>query len=121
MAMNKKEKAEFEAAKKAVFVARALNWTDPVAPDIPVPLCGEARGFVVGHDCVMHGLSTSVSHASGWIDSSPPTRTTSQGARSMYSTKLLALRALRHAVECECAKRLAKIDMQIAVEKESKP
>jgi len=118
MAMNKKEQAEFDAAKKAVIVARALNWSEPVAPDVPAPRNGEVRGFLFGRDCAMHALSSPVSHATGWIDSEPPKQTSSQGGRSMYSTKLLALKALRHTTELECAERLAKIDMQIANEKE---
>ena len=34
----------------------------------------------------------------------------------MHSTKLRALRALRHEVEKECAEKLAKIDIKIHAE-----
>lgn len=115
--MNKKEQAEFDAAKKAVVVARALNWTEPVAPDVPPPSWGEplTTGYVLNtyNACVNVACSSSVSHSIGKTD-----RVTSQNSRSLYSTKLLALRALRHAVEKECAEKLASIDLQIQAEQQ---
>lgn len=113
MAMNKKEQAEFDAAKKAVIVARALNWTQPVAPDVPPPPTSSTltTGYLFGSYGVELSCSSSINHARGKTD-----RTNSQGPRRLYSTKLLALRALRHEVEKECAEKLAKIDMQIHAE-----
>lgn len=117
MAMNKKEQAEFEALRKAVYVARALNWTQSVAPDIPAPKSGDpmTRGFVfnVYSQSISHALSSTSGHATGC---EPPTRTSTQHCISMYSTKLLALKALRHEVEKKAANDLAKIDMQIEAE-----
>lgn len=119
MTMNKKEQAEFAAAKKAVFVARALNWTEPVECDVKVPKRGETRGYLFNtyNQSIMHALSNEVHHAVSYIDGAPPTKTSSQNPTEMYSTELLALRALRHAVECESAEKLAKIDMQISEER----
>lgn len=118
MAMNKKEQAEFDAAKKAVFVARALNWTESVSLDVPVPKKGETRGYVFNEmgspPYVAHALSSTIGHATSWLDPSPPKKTTSQRPIPMYSTELLALKALRHALENRYAETLAKIDMQIA-------
>lgn len=122
MSMNKKEQAEFAAAKKAVIVARALNWREPVLPDVDIPKAGgRTQGFTYNtHSAtIMYAISSSVSHATGWSEF--PAKTSSQRPLSMYSTKLRALKALRHAVEKECAEKLANIDVQIQVEKEFWP
>jgi hypothetical protein len=42
----------------------------------------------------------------------------SQGARSLFSSRLLALQALRRAVEIDCCKRLRRIDAMIEKEME---
>lgn len=119
MSMSKKEQAEFAAAKKAVIVARALNWTEPVERDVPPPAYNQndTLGYTFNtYDArVMYGRSSSIHHATS--DSEMPQKTRSQRPLSMYSTKLLALKALRHAVECECAEKLARIDMDIAQER----
>ena len=120
MAMNKKEQAEFAAAKKAVFVARVLNWTAPVETDVPAPASGrsgETTGFLFnehGKPCVMYAISSSVGHGTSWDEA--PKKTSSQGARAMYSTRVLALKAMRHALENKYAEILAAIDMQIQEE-----
>ena len=118
MAMNKKEQAEFDAAKKAVIVARALNWSEPVEPNMPAPRHGEEiTGYLPHAYCgtFLYARSSSIGHATSRDEM--PKRTSTQNARSLYSTKLLALRAVRYQVELECAKKLADIDIQIAVEK----
>lgn len=118
MSMNKKEQAEFDAAKKAVIVARALNWSEPVERDIPVPQNGESKGFTfnIYSAEVMFALSSSANHATS--RDGFPKKTSSQRPMNLFSTKLLALKALRHAVEKECAEKLASIDMQIQAERE---
>jgi hypothetical protein len=121
MAMNKKEQAAFDAAIKAVFVARALNWTELVKPDMGLPETHEDLLGFVPHSysgTVAYARSSRVSHATS--DGDFPKKTTSQNPIFMHSTKLRALRALRHLVELECANKLAKIDMQIAAELEKK-
>lgn len=117
MAMNKKEAAELAAAKKAVIVARALNWSEPVLPDVPVPKGSvETTGYLYNDHshCVIYARSSSLYHATSW--DRMPAKTTSQGSRSLYSTKLLALRALRHAMEKRFADELAEVDIQIQQE-----
>jgi hypothetical protein len=118
MSMNKKEQAEFDAAKKAVIVARALNWSEPVERDIPIPQGGESKGFIFNtySAAVMYALSSSVGHATS--HEGFPKKTSSQRGMSLFSTRLLALRAMRHEVEKECAEKLAGIDMQIQAERE---
>lgn len=112
MAMNKKEQAAFAELQKDLLIARALRFTDPVPADIPIPERGLAKGWLfnsyLGNPDVARACSSSVSHCYG-----DDNATTSQGATRLYSTKLLALRALRHAVELKCAEILAGIDLQI--------
>lgn len=111
-------KAERERQEQGVQEARirtALRWTEPApGPDVPPP---DGFGLSTGYlfntytNRVDVACSGPVSHAFGRTD-----RTTTQGARRLYSTRLLALQALRNAVERECAERLAAIDQQIEQE-----
>lgn len=111
MAMNKREQAHFEALQTKLQVAYALHWTSEVKPDVPPPI---GVGFTAGwlfnsySKTVTPACSTSVSHGTG-----EDPRPTTQGARSLYSTKVRALRALRHAMEQQYAEALASIDAQI--------
>lgn len=117
--MNKKETAAFEQLQQELRLAKALRFTEPVSADVPPPSSNE-RGsrLTVGYDYagaagtaggrVEVACSSSNCHALGRTD-----KTTSQGSRALYSTKLLALRALRNEIEQGCAARLAAIDKQI--------
>jgi len=120
--MNKKEQAEFDALKQQVRLAKALSWTQPVPPDVPAPLSSERgnrliKGFLYsayagfGGDAVSPACSDSIHH-----NSRSDSQTSTKGSRSLYSTRLLALQALRHKVEQECAARLAAIDAKIEQE-----
>lgn len=119
MAMNKKEQAEMAELKRQVAINRALNWTQSIAPDLKVPSFDDkdSSGFVFNaHNAhVQPAWSTSVSHGVG-----QPARmkgySASQRGISMYSSKLLALRALRHEMELAFANRLADVDKQIEAE-----
>lgn len=110
MAMTKAEQAEMERLK----VRAALHWTPEVLPDVPPPEHGGTltKGWaVVGRGSYGHvdvACSSATSHALGYTD-----KTTSQQPISLYSTRLLALRAWRHQIEQECAKRLREIDRAI--------
>ena len=91
---------------------QALRWTARVAPDVAPPESGGlSKGFLPNAYSVRvePACSSSVSHAFGRDD-----RTTSQGARWLFSTKVLALKAMRHEVEMEAAKKLHAIDELIA-------
>lgn len=120
MRMSAKEKrARAEQAQQGQIRA-ALRWTDPAPPPDVMPPEGYAElstGFLFNaHSSRINvACSGAASHARGQTD-----RTTSQGARRLYSTRLRALQALRNAVEQECAERLARIDAQIAQEEQSR-
>lgn len=66
------------------------------------------------NDDVEVACTSSINHAYGRDD-----ETTTQMAKPLYSTKLLALKALRADVERQVAKRLADIDARIAKEHEA--
>jgi hypothetical protein len=119
MAMNKKEQAQMDELRQALRLAKALRWTEEVKTDVAPP--STYSSHVSGYVYSSHGgrvepaWTSSVSHGRGY--SEPQSRISgSQRAINMYSTKLLALRALRHAVELECAKKLSDIDTQIEQE-----
>ena len=111
MPMNKKEQALMEE----LLTVSALRYTADVEKDVPMPEpCSgkDSRGFLYygeGGDCPMieEMESSAVSHKR------VGTSTGSQGGRSLYSTRLLALKALRREVEKVCAKRLSGVDIMI--------
>jgi hypothetical protein len=119
MAMNKKELAEMEELRKSLLLAKALRWTEPVTKDIPAPTeyRQETSGFAFNaySSSVSAAWSSTVSHG---IGRPAPERGYSgtQKSISMFSTRLLALRGLRNAVEHEAAQKLARIDEQIEEE-----
>lgn len=112
--MNKKEQAAFEE----LHVRLALRFTEPLEPDVPPP--GQSgnwnqltTGWVFNSfnrkvDCA---CSSSVNHAVG-----STTKTSTQQPRHLYSTRLLALKALRAVKEREYAEALRSIDLGIEAE-----
>lgn len=121
MAMTKKEKLAFEAA----LTACALRMTTEVLPDVSPPDCKSdpsgklTNGWLpVGEEGyrprVEQACSSCTSHGTGRWD-----KTTTQGSRHLFSTKLKALRALRHYIEMQCAKSLRRIDVWIEAEIEA--
>lgn len=115
MAMNKKEQAAFEALQTELREAKAMRFTDPVSHDLapPTSRAPDTSGWTFNSysGTVAQAWSSSIYHGYG------PARTkngsASQNPISLYSTKRLALRALRHSVEKECAAKLARIDRLI--------
>jgi hypothetical protein len=96
-----------------VRIAKALRFTDMVAPDVPPPKSGGlSTGFLPGgYMGADIACSSSVSHAHGRND-----KTTTQNSRHLFSTKKLALQAQRNKLEREYAEKLARIDEQIEAE-----
>jgi hypothetical protein len=119
MAMNKKEQAELADLKNSLRLAKALRWTEQVLKDVPPPTTygKETSGFVFNaySFSVSAAWSSTVSHGIG-SHAREGRSSGSQNSISMYSTRLLALRGLRNAVEQESAKKLAEIDKQIEAE-----
>jgi hypothetical protein len=115
MALNLKEKAEFARLQAEVRIARALRWSEPVARDLPAPrLSGNvSQGWDYNiHTCkVEPAWSSSIYH--GWGEYIRGESPRSQYSFALYSTELLALRALRCELERKAAEALAAIDARI--------
>lgn len=117
MAMNKKEREAHEAALKQLRIQGALRFTTKVEFDVPPP---QAGGLTSGWQknaysmVVERGWSRSASHGSG--ETRPADTSGSQCCQWLYSTKLLALKALRNAIEMKAAEQLAAIDLRIEQE-----
>lgn len=124
--MNKKEQAmvgDLRAEVRNVYdllrIAKALRWTERVPPDVPVPQGhGElSKGYLPnshydnGRGRVEKACSSYGSHSKGQDDLA-----TSKGARLLYSSRLLALRAMRHEMELRFARMLADVDERIEKE-----
>lgn len=110
MAMTKKEREAMEAA---------LRWTAPVERDVRPPKEWDRRSL--GWDMNSHSgtvreaWSEINSHGDGHA-AKPDIHyySASQGCRSLYSTKALALAALRHELELKAAASLLAVDRQLA-------
>lgn len=120
MAMNKKEQAEMAALRRAVLVAGAFVRTPSVRPDLPPPdRSGSGQKYTEGFNYNVHTRAV----YEAWSDSSyqgrgrapedGKYRSASQNPVSLFSTRLLALQALRAAVEIKVANELADIDAEI--------
>ena len=125
MAMNKKEQAAMQAAIDRAELLSALRWSAPVDRDVAPPDRGYSSGYSSGYSegwdfnaynqTVWLGWSSSIHHGTGPAPKDGERYlSASQQCRSMYSTKALALAALRHEVERRVAADLMKIDRQIA-------
>jgi hypothetical protein len=90
------------------------NTPEPL-PDVPIPKPGEpnSRGFIYNLIGVMAACSSHNAHAFG-TTSLPKIK----GGMELYSTRLLALKAMRHAAEKQFARELAAIDRSIEKEKQ---
>lgn len=119
MAMTKKEKAEFDAAILKAEVLGALRWTQEVPPDIPPTY--EGYGLSVGTDGWLFNTYTEQSfedwseasaHGTGRY-SNRSRLSGSRGGVALYSSRELALKGLRHAMEMQYAKSLQKIDKAV--------
>jgi len=118
MAMNKKEQAEFSEMKKKLAVASAFIRTPAVKKDVPVPDVKYSNGydFNLHSQSVREYWSGPVTHYTEDPKNKKGYTSGSQRGIPLFSTRSLALMALRNAVENKAAEDLAKIDAQIAEE-----
>ena len=111
------EKLEREKEIELEKVKAALKFTNIIEEDVPVP-SGTFK-IVNGYSykafsiSVEKSCSSSIGHCMwGWD------KTSSYGTIRQFSTRLLALKALRNAVELKSAQNLRKIDIMIEKELE---
>ena len=115
MAMTKREQEELARLQREVCLNRALRWSaSEPSPDLPVP---DSTGFHTGWQ---FNLYTGVAFPA-WSESSAhgtghTRQHASQRGIELFSTKRLALQALRSAVERRAAEQLAGIDALISQE-----
>ena len=109
--MNKREQAYLES----IEIKPSLRLTEEVLPDLPIPKSSDGLvkgyGFNVYSGRVSETCSNSINH-----NPNNNIKTNSQNPMEQYSTKLLALKALRYQTELEVAKKLRAIDIQIKAE-----
>ena len=116
MAMTKKERAMVADLEWKLAQALALAiQVEPVERDLPPPSYEDGSGamtrgwdFNAYNQQVYKACSSSVYHGHGWD------KATSQRPLSLFSTRSLALKALRNAVHFEMVRKLANIDLMIA-------
>jgi hypothetical protein len=113
--MTKKELAEVERLKQELRLARAWKLTDPVERDVKIPAWQEGikNGYLYNSYSprVEKACTSSGSHHFGGWD-----KTTTQQPQELYSTPLLALRAMRYEMEREFLHKLARVDALIEAE-----
>jgi hypothetical protein len=111
MGMTKKEKAGMDAAILKAETLAALRWTTQVEPDLlePENYTDIINGWSFNSYSMVAGQSWSSAYRNG-SGTYKETSSASQDAKKQYSSKLLALKAMRNAVERECAKKLLLID-----------
>ncbi len=118
MAMTKKEQAEMAALKQQLAYAVAFHFTDPVLPDVPHPKHTDAKtvlteGWTLNEfgRRVEQACSCDSYHGTGTV-----LKTGVQEPLDLYSSKELALRAMRQKLEQQFAKVLAELGQQISAE-----
>lgn len=117
--MNKKEQAEMAELRQQLMLARAVRTTEPVAPDLRIETSSqdELSGYTFNahNKEVVPAWTQRVVHGRGYSSSAEQRKNGSATQRSipLYSTRLLALRAMRHAIEKQVFADLAKIDAAI--------
>ena len=119
MAMNKAEKKQLEDAIDKARLYAAFHITPEITPDLVAPnsddgMYAHIYGYAFNEHTrtVFEAWSESVRNGTGHKERKHGT----QGKRDLYSTKSLALQALRHKVAMKTADILASIDLMIEKE-----
>lgn len=130
MAMTKTERAEMDRLEIVSRANRALRWStfgfaDRIEPDVPVPQSGHTEGWTFnsyGSGRVERAWSEMTVHGSGeHRPHGDSRRSGTRGGKALFSSRLLALSALRSAKEREFATVLAQIDIEIQTELRNPP
>ena len=112
--MTKKEQAELDGLRSQLVLLNAFHFTPKVEPDIAVPTnfshCVLRWSFNAHASRTYPSWSKAVAHGEGHEH----TRHGAQDGIRQYSSQVLALKALRHALEQKFASELAAVDARIA-------
>ena len=96
----------------------ALRRTWPVEPDVMPPSPGEARDRLsIGWHFNSYTRNVGMGCSSyGYHSTSSTTKTDTQQAKAFYSSKMLALRAMRYELETRLCRELRSVDIMIEKE-----
>lgn len=115
--MTKAEKAERDALIRDLEMERAMRRSKQVERDLPPPKNGVTHGWdfnSYSNGEAYKATSSSVYHRNReWVESDIRGGW-SQGTRTLFSTELLATKAMRHEIAERYAESLRKIDARIA-------
>lgn len=109
---------EIEAIEEQLELANAKKWTDRVSHDVEPPK-SMSYGLTYGYSFnapshrLFRSVSSSTGHADYDMDHDGPMTTRTQCAKWLYSTPLLAARALRQKMERDFLKKLVIVDRMI--------
>lgn len=108
MTMNKKEKRALSDTQHELELHRAFRLTEPVERDLMPPdstsELSKGWNFNAYSGRVGKHCSHSVGNGAGWE------KTSSQKSMRLFSTKELAIKALRYAVERKVMRQLLDVD-----------
>lgn len=120
MAMNKKEQAEMDRLRDELRIAKSFRFTETVEPDVMPPVAYGKENAINGWYMNPHNGSVCLAATSSAAHTTSPEiirAAWTQGSKKLYSTRLLALKAGRCAMEQKFAKLLADIDRKIEEER----
>ena len=112
--MTKKEQAELDGLRRQLVLLNAFHFTPKVEPDIAVPTKFSHCVLGWSFNSYSSRVCPTWSKYSSNGDGHEHTRHGAQGGTRQYSSEVLALKALRHALEQKFASELAAVDAQIA-------
>jgi len=112
--MTKKEQARMEQ----LLTDAALRRTSPVEPDVMPPLPGETGNrLTVGWHFNSYSRAVGMGCSSyGYHSRHSTTKTDTQQPKALYSSKMLALRAMRYELETRLCHELRSVDIMIEKE-----
>lgn len=110
--MNKKEQKAFDDLARELEMERAMRITEKIEPDLEPPKSFaeivNGWGFNVYNNSISKCCTSAGGHNyGGWG------KTTTQQPMRLYSSEVLAYKALRAAVSKKYAEELARIDRRI--------
>ena len=118
--MTKAEREHLAAVTGALSLHRAWRLDPQIAPDVPPPPPGGYLDYTSGWEINTHTATInsawSKSSTHGWGVAPVKNGSASKESRALYSTRLLALRALHAAMAWRFATALVEVDEEIAKE-----
>ena len=113
--MNKKEKELLDEAILHAELLFALRWTEKISPDVPVPTGNwVSTGYL--YSPVAKKVYEAWSHSDKHGEMPYMPKYGRKGGIEIYSTRALALQAMRYEIELRFASELLDLDKEIQCE-----